>query len=138
MTPILVRAALPTLAALVLLVPTRAKDPDEKVPTIKKMMDEAHRCTTAYVKIAGNEARKEDPSWPLVEQKSRELVQIGKWLGQNTPPKGSKESWEQFTNVYVAQATIMLDGALKHDKNTVIDQQKKLYAMCSQCHRAHR
>src|SRR5579862_3542313 len=126
------------LASVVLFSSSRGKDPEEKVPTIKQMMNDAHRCNTAYVKIVATEVKKPDPSWPLLEQKSRELVQIGKWLGQNTPPKGTAQSWERFTNSYVANASIMLEGALKHDKDMVLDKQKQLFTMCAQCHRAHR
>jgi hypothetical protein len=132
-------AVLLVVSAAFLVLPRCSADAEgDKVPTIKEIMEKAHRCRTAYIKLVREELVKADPNWPVVENKSKEMVQMGHWLAKNTPPRGSKESWEKFTSLYVAHATILTDAAERKDKETALVHQKKLSAMCATCHREHR
>src|SRR5213082_2036914 len=76
-----------------------------KIPTIKEIMQEAHRGPTAYILEVRKELSRENTDWPVVEQKGKDLVRMGRLLAMNTPPKGSKESWRNYADVYVASAT---------------------------------
>jgi hypothetical protein len=137
MKPVLTAAVLACLA-LPLLSRSRAEKPaEEKVPTIVEIMEEAHRCRTAYVRLAGNECRKEEPDWSVVETRGKELVRMGKLLAKNTPPRGTKESWEQLTTVYVAHATLLEDAGRRKDRESANYHVRKLTAMCNTCHKSH-
>jgi hypothetical protein len=115
---------------------TRAEE--EKIPTIKEIMQESHQCRTAYVRLVREELQKEEVDWGMVGTKSRALIQTGKLLAKNTPPKGSAESWEKLTSVYTANAVLLADAAERHDKETATRHQQAMYRMCATCHRAHR
>jgi hypothetical protein len=132
------RSALLAVPLLALTLPPASADEDNKVGSIKQIMEEAHRCRTAYVRVVGEQLRKEEPDWKGAETTSRELIRMGKLLALNTPPKGSKESWEHLTSVYVAHATLLTDATMRKDKDTALQHQQKLYRMCSTCHKAHR
>jgi hypothetical protein len=111
---------------------------EEKIPTIKEIMRESHQCQTAYIKTVRDELKKDQPSWSLVESKSRDLIKSGKLLAKNTPPKGTPEAWEKITGVYTANAVLLTDAAERRDKDTAIRHQQAMFRMCAACHRAHR
>ena len=118
--------------------PAQPEPPKTLVPTIADIMDEAHGCRTAYIKQVRNELAKDEPDWYVVESKSRELVKVGKLLALNTPPNGSRESWERQTTLYTARATVLLDAAERRDKEEAVVETNRMIRMCATCHRAHR
>jgi hypothetical protein len=139
--------AVAALASLLALLPVRSagQDPEPprfgRLPTIKEIMQESHKCRTAYIIEIRKEMAKERPEeidWALVTEKSRGLVNAGKMLAMNTPPKGTREGWDKRTTVYVANAVLMLDAAERQSKDDVAYHVKKLGGMCAGCHREHR
>jgi len=116
----------------------RAEEPKKLVPSISEIMVEAHGCRTAYIKQVRTELAKDDPDWLLVETKSRDLVRVGKLLALNTPPKGSRESWDRTTGLYVARATVLVDAAERKDKEEASLTARRITMMCASCHRDHR
>jgi len=111
--------------------------PSGWVPTIVQIMDEAHRCRTNYVGQVTREAGKDDPDWEAAGVRSRDLIRMGELLAKNTPPRGSADSWEHFTTLYVANARLMADAAEKRRKDDVLYHTRKLRAMCAECHKKH-
>jgi hypothetical protein len=127
------------IASLTLALSMRAEEPKKPlVPTIKQIMREAHECRTAYIRDVRNEMVKEEPNWELIAGRSRELVRAGKLLSLNTPPKGSAESWEKLTSLYIARATILVDAAERKDKDEGHVVARRLQTMCAGCHRVHK
>jgi hypothetical protein len=63
---------------------------------------------------------------------------MGKLLARNTPPGGTRESWDHLTTLYIAHATILVDATQHKDMESAMNHTKKLFAMCATCHRAHR
>lgn len=112
--------------------------PKSLVPSIADIMVESHGCRTAYIKQVRTELGKDEPDWRLVEVKSRELVRTGKLLALNTPPTGSRESWENLTTLYTARATVLADAAERKDKEEAVVEANRMMRMCATCHRAHR
>jgi hypothetical protein len=141
MTRLVVPAAFITLA-LVAVSHARPQDPDPRpkslVPSIADIMDESHGCRTAYIKQVRTELGKDEPDWNLVEAKSRELIRTGKLLALNTPPTGSRESWERLTTIYTARATVLADAAERHDREEATVEANRMIRMCATCHKAHR
>jgi len=110
----------------------------EKIPTIQEIMSQSHSCSNNYIYRVRRELQKEDPDWYILANRGDDLVRLGKLLGKNTPPRGTRESWEHLTNVYVAHATLLADAAEREDKAAAVVHQKALSSMCATCHRAHR
>ena len=140
------------ILALLLLIPELAARDDQdryeplprptnaelKIPSIAEIMQEAHRCRTNYIGQVRTQLARSEPDWPEVEKKSNDLVRMGQMLWLNNPKKGSRDSWEMFTSVYVANASLMTDAAQKKDKNLALQYQKNLQGMCITCHKAHK
>jgi hypothetical protein len=118
--------------------PGRPEAPKTLVPTIAEIMDEAHGCRTAYIKQVRTELAKDEPDWDVVESKSRELVRVGKLLAMNTPPHGTRESWDRQTTLYTARATVLVDAAGRRDKEEAVVETNRMIQMCATCHRNHR
>lgn len=117
----------------------QAQEPKKPlVPTIKEIMREAHKCSTAYIRYIRIEMDKDEPDWKIVQDKSRELVRAGKLLALNTPPKGSAESWERITTLYTSRATVLSEAAEVRDLEEGRVVARRMQAMCSACHRAHK
>ena len=110
----------------------------ERLPSIAEIMQQAHRCRDAYILHVRNQLAKPDPDWQEVEKRSKDLVRMGQLLSLNKPPRGSQETWELLTSVYVARASLLGDAAQNKDKESALLHQKKLSSMCVTCHQAHR
>lgn len=108
------------------------------VPTIKEIMQRSHRCSNAYIRDVEDELDKKESDWTVVAARARELVRVGKLLALNTPPKGSKESWEKLTTLYTARATVLVDAAERKDKEEATLQTERFFGLCRTCHQAHR
>jgi cytochrome c556 len=59
-------------------------------------------------------------------------------MGQMTPPRGSKESWVQFTGDYAGSATRLEAAAKSQDKNGALAVHEELTKSCQACHKQHR
>lgn len=119
--------------------PAPAAGPEKPlVPTIKEIMRQSHRCSNAYIGFVEDELDKKEPDWAVVEAKSRELVRVGKLLALNTPPKGTAGSWERFTTLYTARATVLVDAAGRKDRREAELTTERMLGMCVTCHRAHK
>ena len=111
---------------------------DSKTPTIKEIMDKAHKGGTSLIQTIGKELKSDSPDWTSLQKQSKELVSLGTSLGKNEPPKGSKESWEKLTKAYVANAKTLYAAAEKMDKEAATAAQKKIMGSCTACHKAHK
>jgi cytochrome c556 len=122
------------LAVLSLLVgPVPAKD-----PTIKEIMNKAHKGGNSILTSVGNELRGSDPDWDDVQNQTKDLVKLGTALGKNNPPAGEKESWQRLTAEYLTNAKALDAAAQKKDKAGAQAAYKKLTTSCKTCHQAHR
>src|SRR5262249_43149188 len=127
--------ALVTVAGLTL-VPSRADD--KKDPTIKEIMNKAHKGGNALIKVLEKELKAPDVDWEHVQEHTKELLDLGKALGKNEPPKGEKASWEKLTKQYEDNATALNKAAEKKERKTAQDARAKLQGSCAGCHKQHR
>ena len=111
---------------------------DEKVPTIKQIMGKAHKGGNALINHIGKDLKAAEPDWKHIQEDTKELLDLGKSLGKNTPPKGEKTAWEKVTKQYVDTATALNTAAEKMDKQAAVDAHKKLTTYCAGCHKAHK
>ncbi len=137
--PRLFRIVCAGIALALPLVPagTAAGD-EEKTPTIKEIMQQAHSCRSNSLARIREQINRDDPNWTVLENRAEDLMRFGKQLAANTPPKGTTESWERLTAVYTSHATLLADAAHREDRETAGLHLKKLSSMCAACHKAHR
>lgn len=108
------------------------------LPTIKEIMNQAHRCRSNYISQVRIGLSQPEVPWTNVEQRSRDLVQMGKYLQRNTPKRNWGEPWERITNVYISHATLLADAAERQDLESAKWHSEKMRALCARCHREHR
>ena len=101
-----------------------AADQDKTTPkhTIKEVMASAHKAGLFKKVLAGDASQ--DEKFALLDYYVS--------LAENSPNKGSKESWAEKTNAVVLAAAKVAVG---RDGGTM---QLKNVANCSACHNAHR
>jgi hypothetical protein len=126
--------ALVTGAVLLL----NASGADDKPPSIKDIMNKAHKGGDSLIQAVGKDLKADTPDWEDAAKKSKELLELGSALGKNNPPKGEKDSWEKLTKLYADTAKELDDAVQKKDKDAALTAHKKLAGSCMNCHRAHR
>lgn len=84
------------------------------------------------------ELQADPPDWGKIQPQAKEFAQLTASLGQHTPPKGSKESWERLTTAYAESAAALDKAAQAKDKNAAQAAYKALGRSCMGCHREHR
>lgn len=78
------------------------------------------------------------PSWSDIQAKAKEYVDLAKVLAKQTPPRGSKSSWDELTAALVAAAEDLNAAAEKKDLKAATTAHDQLKNSCQTCHRAHR
>lgn len=124
--------------ALVLLVSCISVALAQKEPTIKEIMQKAHKGTNSLLPELGKELKPASPNWTTVQKKTDELIVLATAMGKNDPPMGEKASWEKLTKSYLDNVK-SLDKAVK-EKNQAEAQKVHgvLIKSCTSCHKPHR
>jgi hypothetical protein len=124
---------------IVLVCAVRTQGDPEKTPTIKEIMGKAHKGPNSILPNVGKDLRDTNgPDWDEIKRSAKELVNLGKALGKNAPPKGEKASWQKLTKAYTEGAESLLTAAEKQNKSGAETAQKQLQNSCAGCHKAHR
>src|SRR5271155_4852558 len=104
------RVVLCAMSGLVLLLvvsfvpgPAGAQD-DEKVPSVKKIMDVLHKGGKAHLSKAKAALKGDSPDWAEVLKDAKAIHKYGGYLSKNEPPRGDKESWEKLPKSYASTA----------------------------------
>jgi cytochrome c556 len=121
------------VGALVLSQPSKPN-----TPTVKEIMTKAHKGGNALITKLSRELREDKPNWQDIQEQTTQLVNLGKFLAQNDPPRGEKESWQRYTREYLQNAKKLDDAAQVKDKETASALRDKIGRSCSGCHRFHR
>jgi cytochrome c556 len=85
-----------------------------------------------------SEIDKDAPNWSAVIKKTHDLSQCCSQLGQQSPPKGDKESWKKLTETLAGDVKKMEDSAAKKDQAQAKATLSKINRSCKTCHDAHR
>jgi cytochrome c556 len=59
-------------------------------------------------------------------------------MGKNDPPKGTKESWNEFSTAYADSAAALDRAAQAKDRKAALEAHGQLAGSCTQCHKEHR
>ncbi len=111
---------------------------DDKTPSIKEIMNKAHKGGTSILSSLGKDLKADSPDWTEVTKLSKELVTLGSALGKNKPAKGDQDSWDKLTKEYVETATALEAAAENKEKKDAVASQEKLARSCMACHKAHK
>lgn len=124
------------LAVLAVTLPSSAED--DKDPSIKEIMNKAHKGGDAILTKLGKDLAAKEPDWEDVTKLSKELASLGAALGKNKPPRGEQESWDKLTKEYQDTIKSLLAAADKKEQKDAIAAQKKLMGSCMGCHKLHK
>ena len=113
----------------------RAEDKkEEKVPTVKEIMQKGHKGTDAYIGKLKKLAK--DEKWDDAKEISKTLAFFGENIGKNKPTKGDADSWEKLSKKY-AESTKAAHKAVEDKDAKGLD--KALNSInCMECHKVHR
>ena len=138
------RALLCAASVLVMLViaglvagPAGAQD-DEKVPSVKKIMDVIHKGAKSHLSKVKAALKSDSPDWAEVLKDAKAIAKNGAFLAKNDPPRGDKESWEKLAKAYAANGKALEAAAEKEDLPKAKAVTKKLSSSCQACHTSHK
>jgi hypothetical protein len=106
---------------------------DEKVTTIKEIMQKGHKGTDAFIAKIKSEAK--EGKWDDAQAHAKALAVFGEHLGKNKPAKGDEKSWETLSKKYAESTKAALKATEDKDAKAV---DKALMINCMECHKAHR
>lgn len=107
-------------------------------PTVKEIMAKANKPTGTYFTLA-LDLKDDNPSWPDIQQETKELAKLAAALRQATPPRGDKESWDKLTKAYADNAKALEQAAAKMDQKAAQTAHARMGGdACMTCHKAHR
>jgi cytochrome c556 len=78
------------------------------------------------------------PNWDAIQASTKVYADHGPELGENDPPKGSKESWKTMSEGFATQTKTLNAAAEKKDLAGTKAAFQKLSMSCMGCHRAHK
>jgi hypothetical protein len=111
---------------------------EDKVPTIKEIMDKLHKGANPPIILIKRNLQSSDPDWEEIQKQTKEFMEMVEALEKNDPPKGDKGSWARLAKQYVGNAKAMNAAAQNNDKRETLKFQAKLAGSCTACHKAHR
>jgi hypothetical protein len=107
---------------------------DEKVPTLKEIMEKGHAKTDGYITKIREAAK--DGKWDDAKEYAKTLAFFGENIGKLTPPKGDAKSWEALTKKYADNTKAAHKATETKDVKAV---NKALGGInCAECHKVHK
>jgi hypothetical protein len=112
-------------------------DSKGSTPNIRFIMNRLSRPGGLSSRIT-QELKADPPPWEKIQDQSQELAQLASALGQNKPPRGSKDSWTKLALAYAESAAAVDRAARTKDRDATLVAQDELANTCNDCHREHR
>jgi hypothetical protein len=107
-------------------------------PTIKEIMTKLTKGPASLTTVIGKELEAEPTPWDTIQGQTPEFVRLARALGQDNPPRGSKDSWAKLTTAYADSAVALDRAAQAKDHEAAVAAQKQLKESCTGCHNEHR
>jgi hypothetical protein len=108
--------------------------------SIRDAMREANGPAGARTEVARAllDGPKDERDWKLLRERSRVLANCGAWLVDQTPHKGSAESWRRYAVSYRDAANGLADAAERGSLTEAQSALGRLNSSCARCHAEHR
>jgi cytochrome c556 len=110
----------------------------DDVPTVKAIMNKAHKKDTGILSAVGAELKKESPDFDAIKKQTDELTSLGAALGKGMPKKGDAASWAKLTTQYNANVQALAEAVAKKDVEAARKAQQTIAVSCGTCHKAHK
>jgi hypothetical protein len=107
-------------------------------PSIKQIMGRLTKGPGSLTPVIGNELQDNQPPWQTIQTQTREYARLAAALGQNEPPKGSKDSWATHASAFAQSATELDRAAQSKNLDLALAAHGKIANSCNECHREHR
>lgn len=111
---------------------------DDAVPTIKKIMKDAHNPKAGLLPAIKKDLSAPSPDWDKISKESKDLVSLAQALAKNSPRKGNKSNWSKVTGDYLTEAKDLAAAAQSKDLDKAKTAQAALQSSCTGCHKAHK
>ncbi len=114
------------------------KDGEEKTPTTKEIMQKVNgkKDAPGLCKRCAEAGKAE--KWEDAQKTAKELMDLGKVIHKNKPPKGDAESWEKMTKKFAENTKAILEASEKKDVKAHAAAIKAFTDSCMACHMEHR
>jgi hypothetical protein len=110
----------------------------DKPTSIKAIMRRLTKGPQSLLSVMGEELGAAAPPWDTLQAQAKEFVDNAEALGKNSPPRGSKESWETQTAAFSNTSVVLEKAVGAKDKDKARDARQTLADSCMACHREHR
>src|SRR5579864_8056591 len=107
-------------------------------PTIKQIMRRLTKDPGSLTRTIGNELGANPPQWETLATQTREYARLAAALGQNEPPKGSKDSWAKLALAYANSAAALDQAVQAKDRAAALAAHGKISNSCMGCYGEHR
>jgi len=123
-----------------------AKVPDPEPPTettggspsIKQIMGKLTKGPNSLTPVIGKELEADAPDWNTIQPQTDEYARLAAALVQNTPRKGSRESWAKLSAAFGESAVALNKAAKAKNRDAALDAHSQITGSCMGCHRQHR
>lgn len=86
----------------------------------------------------GSELKQDSPPWDTLQPRTKEFAELARSVSKETPPRGSKESWDKLTASFGESATKLEQAVNAKDKDTAMKTHELLRQSCKACHDVHK
>lgn len=124
------------LAVAVVLSAQAADDKEEKLPSIKKIMKDAHTADDSIRKKISEAIKGKD--WDTASSTAKDWVKLAGLLPRIKPKKGDAESWKKHTDTYSKTINTLADAAEAKDAKKANGALGAIGSQCGSCHKAHK
>jgi hypothetical protein len=108
-------------------------------PTVKQIMFKLNgRAPGALTQAIGKALEADPPAWETIQPQTQEYARLASTMGNNEPPRGSKESWSKLTAALASSAEALKKAAEAKDRDAALEAHGTISGSCMECHREHR
>jgi hypothetical protein len=115
-----------------------AAEPIGAKPSIRQIMGKLTKGPGSLTAVIGNELKADPPAWDTIAPQTQEYTRLAAAMGDNTPPKGSADSWKRLTTDFAGSAESLSKAAQAKDREAALEAHGVLANSCNACHREHR
>ncbi len=113
-------------------------DTTSGTPTIRQIMGKLTKGPNSLTAVINKELEAEAPDWNTIQTQTDEYAQLAAALVQNTPRKGSPESWGKLSTAFSESAVALNKSAKAKNRDAALEAHSQITGSCMECHRQHR
>jgi len=107
-------------------------------PTIRQIMSKLTKGPNSLTPVIGKELEADAPDWNTIQPQTDEYARLAAAMAQNTPRKGSPESWATLSAAFGKSANALNTAAKAKNRDAALEAHSEITGSCMGCHRQHR